>query len=104
MCSRISQRLQGEFTAELATLRGRVDAVENRAEILESQQFSTTTKLSGEAIFAISDVLTGDSDPFRVGVPPNSTIFANRVRLNLTSSFTGQDELKIRLQAGSTMN
>ena len=96
------QRLQGEFTAELATLRGRVDAVENRAEILESQQFSTTTKLSGEAIFAISDVLTGDSDPFRVGVPPNSTIFANRVRLNLTSSFTGQDELKIRLQAGST--
>ena len=79
-----------------------MDAVENRAEILESQQFSTTTKLSGEAIFAISDVLTGDSDPFRVGVPPNSTIFANRVRLNLTSSFTGQDELKIRLQAGST--
>jgi hypothetical protein len=96
------QRLQGEFTAELATLRGRVDTVENRAGILESQQFSTTTKLSGEAIFAISDVLTGDSDPFRVGVPPNSTIFANRVRLNLTSSFTGQDELKIRLQAGST--
>jgi len=96
------QRLKEEFTAELATLRGRVDAVENRAEILESQQFSTTTKLSGEAIFAISDVLTGDSDPFRVGVPPNSTIFANRVRLNLTSSFTGQDELKIRLQAGST--
>ena len=96
------QRLQEEFTAELATLRGRVDAVENRAEILESQQFSTTTKLSGEAIFAITDVLSGDSDPFGVGVPRNSTIFANRVRLNLVSSFTGQDELKIRLQAGST--
>ncbi|MTJ06764.1 MULTISPECIES: iron uptake porin [unclassified Anabaena] len=96
------QRLKEEFTPELATLRGRVDAVENRAEILESQQFSTTTKLSGEAIFAITDVLSGDSDPFGVGVPRNSTIFANRVRLNLVSSFTGQDELKIRLQAGST--
>ncbi|MEA5579311.1 iron uptake porin [Anabaena sp. UHCC 0451] len=96
------QRLKEEFTPELATLRGRVDAVENRAEMLESQQFSTTTKLSGEAIFAVTDVLSGDSDPFGVGVPRNSTIFANRVRLNLVSSFTGQDELKIRLQAGST--
>ncbi|TAF05564.1 MAG: porin [Nostocales cyanobacterium] len=96
------QRLQEEFTAELATLRGRVDAVESRSATLESQQFSTTTKLSGEAIFAITDVLSGDSDPFKVGVPRNSTILANRVRLNLVSSFTGQDELKIRLQAGST--
>lgn len=96
------QRLQEEFTAELATLRGRVDAVESRTATLESQQFSTTTKLSGEAIFAITDVLSGDSDPFKVGVPRNSTILANRVRLNLVSSFTGQDELKIRLQAGST--
>ncbi|MFM6266309.1 MAG: iron uptake porin, partial [Dolichospermum sp.] len=68
------QRLQEEFTAELATLRGRVDAVESRTATLESQQFSTTTKLSGEAIFAITDVLSGDSDPFKVGVPRNSTI------------------------------
>jgi hypothetical protein len=96
------QRLQEEFTAELATLRGRVDALEARTATLETQQFSTTTKLSGEVIFAITDVLSGDSDPFGVGVPRNSTIFANRVRLNLLSSFTGKDELKIRLQAGST--
>ncbi|NET01234.1 MAG: iron uptake porin [Sphaerospermopsis sp. SIO1G2] len=96
------QRLQEEFSGELATLRGRVDAVESRTEMLESQQFSTTTKLYGEAIFAITDVLSGDSDPFNLGLTPNSTIFANRVRLNLVSSFTGQDQLKIRLQAGST--
>ncbi|MEA5617256.1 iron uptake porin [Cronbergia sp. UHCC 0137] len=96
------QRLQAEFTAELATLRGRIDVVENRTAIVENQQFSTTTKLSGEAILAVTDVLSGDSDPFGVGVPRNSTILANRVRLNLISSFTGKDELKIRLQAGST--
>ncbi|MDB9304261.1 MULTISPECIES: iron uptake porin [Cyanophyceae] len=96
------QRLQEEFSAELATLRGRVDSLESRTAVLESQQFSTTTKLSGEVILALTDVLTGDSDPFGVGVPRNSTILANRVRLNLVSSFTGQDELKIRLQAGST--
>lgn len=96
------QRLQEEFSAELATLRGRVDSLESRTAVLESQQFSTTTKLSGEVILALTDVLTGDTDPFAVGVPRNSTILANRVRLNLVSSFTGQDELKIRLQAGST--
>lgn len=96
------QRLQEEFNSELASLRRRVDTLENRTEMLESQQFSTTTKLYGEAIFAVTDVLSGDSDPFGVGVTRNSTIFANRVRLNLISSFTGKDQLKIRLQAGST--
>ncbi|WP_323196564.1 iron uptake porin [Nodularia harveyana] len=98
----ILQRLQAEFSSELANLRRRVDAVESQAAALESQQFSTTTKLSGEAIFAITDVFSGDSDPFGVGVSRNNTIFANRIRLNLISSFTGKDELKIRLQSGST--
>ncbi|PMB23402.1 iron uptake porin, partial [Fischerella thermalis] len=45
------QRLQEEFSAELATLRGRVDALEARTAELEANQFSTTTKLVGEAIF-----------------------------------------------------
>lgn len=96
------QRLQAAFRDELATLQGRIDAVEYRTGILEGQQFSTTTKLSGEAIFAVTDVLSGDSDPFGVGVGRNNPIFANRIRLNLISSFTGRDQLKIRLQSGST--
>ncbi|HEY9805809.1 MAG TPA: iron uptake porin, partial [Candidatus Obscuribacterales bacterium] len=37
------QRLQEEFSAELATLRGRVDALEARTAELEANQFSTTT-------------------------------------------------------------
>src|SRR6476661_6670986 len=37
------QRLQEEFAAELATLRGRVDALESRTSELEANQFSTTT-------------------------------------------------------------
>ncbi|MFM5983537.1 MAG: iron uptake porin, partial [Sphaerospermopsis kisseleviana] len=48
------QRLQEEFSAELATLRGRVDALEARTAELEANQFSTTTKLRGEAIFSVS--------------------------------------------------
>ena len=48
------QRLQQEFTIELATLRGRVDALEARTAELEATQFSTTTKLTGQAIFAVN--------------------------------------------------
>src|SRR6476469_8865160 len=54
------QRLQEEFSAELATLRGRVDALEARTAELEANQFSTTTKSEGEAIFSISDSFGGD--------------------------------------------
>ncbi|MEG4233419.1 iron uptake porin [Microcoleus sp. Pol11C3] len=47
------QKLQEEFAAELATIRGRVDVLEARTSELEANQFSTTTKLSGFTIFGI---------------------------------------------------
>ena len=53
-------KLREEFQGELATLRGKVDALEYRTEALEANQFSTTAKLKGEAIFAVSDVFGGD--------------------------------------------
>ncbi|BAY87528.1 carbohydrate-selective porin OprB [Calothrix parasitica NIES-267] len=89
------QRLQEEFSAELATLRGRVDALEARTAELESNQFSTTTKLAGEAIFALTDAF-GDS----VG-DNNNTVFQNRIRLDLQTSFTGKDVLHTRLATGN---
>jgi hypothetical protein len=100
------QRLQEEFSAELATLRGRVDALEARTAELEANQFSTTTKLVGEAIFNISDIFGSDDRAVPSGVNQataqdldSNTIFANRVRLNLNSSFFGTDQLQTRLQA-----
>lgn len=89
------QRLQEEFQAELATLRGRVDAVEARTTELEANQFSTTTKLVGEAIFAVTDSF-GDNDN-------NNTVFQNRVRLDLQTSFTGKDVLHTRIAAGNAV-
>ena len=90
------QRLQEEFSAELATLRGRVDAVEARTAELEANQFSTTTKLVGEAIFAVTDVFGGNTGD------ANNTVFQDRVRLDLQSSFTGKDVLHTRLAAGNS--
>ncbi len=89
------QRLQEEFSAELATLRGRVDALEARTAELEANQFSTTTKLVGEAIFAVTDIFGGNTGDV------NNTVFQDRVRLDLQTSFTGKDVLHTRLAAGN---
>ncbi|MEG4367328.1 iron uptake porin, partial [Microcoleus sp. C2C3] len=95
----ILQRLQEEFAAELATLRGRVDGLEARTAELEANQFSTTTKLAGEAIFALSDTFVGDGIDFDDDQDDTVTNLGYRVRLNLNTSFTGRDLLKTRLQA-----
>ncbi|MEH2422472.1 MAG: iron uptake porin [Nostoc sp.] len=90
------QRLQEEFSAELATLRGRVDSLEARTAELEANQFSTTTKLVGEAVFAVSDAFGGNTGD------ANKTVFQDRVRLDLQTSFTGRDVLHTRLSAGNS--
>lgn len=90
------QRLQEEFAAELATLRGRVDALEARTDELEANQFSTTTKLSGTALFNVAAEF-GD-------VASDQATFGYRVRQNFDSSFTGDDRLRVRLQARNIEN
>jgi len=98
----ILQRLQEEFAAELATLRGRVDGLEARTAELEANQFSTTTKLAGEAIFAVSDTFVGDG--IRLEDDRTVTNLGYRVRLNFNTSFTGRDLLRTRLQALNVAN
>lgn len=97
------QRLQEEFQAELNTLRGRVDALEADVAELEANQFSTTTKLRGQVDFHLGvpfDAATyGGLDEFGIG--DTSTTFVSRARLNFDTSFTGEDRLRIRLQASS---
>ncbi|BAZ86261.1 iron uptake porin [Dolichospermum compactum] len=98
------QRLQEEYSTELATIRGQVDALEARTGELEANQFSTTTKLSGEAIFSVSQAF-GDKVAVASGAPTrdadNNATFSDRVRLTLNTSFTGKDQLQTRLNAGN---
>ena len=90
------RRLSQEFEAELATLGGRVDELESRTAVLEDNQFSTTTKLQGEVAFSLAEAYGDDVD--------SEFVFADRVRLQLVSSFTGQDKLFTRLTAGNIDN
>lgn len=95
----VVKRLQEEFAAELSALRGRVEALEVRTATLEKQQFSTTTRLGGEVVLALSSLLAGDNA--RGEEATRSTILGNRVRLNFDTSFTGEDLLRTRLQASN---
>lgn len=88
------KRLVDQFQAELTTLGTRVDNLENRISPLEENQFSTTTKLEGNVIFALLGA-TGDNNL----VVEDQLAFGHRTRLNLNSSFTGDDNLLVRLQA-----
>ncbi|NJN71555.1 MAG: iron uptake porin [Limnothrix sp. RL_2_0] len=90
------RRLVEEFEAELATLGARVDDIEGRVEFLEDNQFSTTTKLVGEVAFVLADAF-GDSTSAE-------TVFHDKVRLTLVTSFTGKDKLYTRLTAGNSEN
>jgi hypothetical protein len=93
------QRLAQEFQAELATLGTRVDNLESRTKFLEDNQFSTTTKLTGEVVFGLAGVATGDDA--NGNEIDKITILGNRTRLNLYSSFTGKDTLYALLSAGN---
>jgi Carbohydrate-selective porin, OprB family len=48
------QRLQEEFKTELATVKGRVESLEAKTRELEAHQFSTTTKLDGSVVMALT--------------------------------------------------
>ncbi|MEI6426935.1 MAG: iron uptake porin [Pseudanabaena sp. ELA607] len=87
------QRLQSEFAADLATVRGRVNALDAKVAKLEAQQFSTTTKLNGEVIALLVGSTTSGKGS------TNNTTLGYRTRLNLNTSFTGKDNLNIRLSA-----
>ena len=93
------QRLQEEFAAELATLRGRVDALEAETAELRAQQFSTTTKLRGQvdANLVVPFDTIGNDDENSLD---DTAAFTARARLNFDASFTGNDRLRVRLQSG----
>lgn len=93
------QRLQDDFAAQLASLRGRVDSLESRIDTVEAQQFSTTTKLEGAVIFSLYGIAAGDRAD---GINADRvTGFGHRTRLEFLSSFSGEDQLLIRLQSSN---
>jgi hypothetical protein len=91
------KRLANEFAAELAVLKGRVDGLDAKVAELEATQFSTTTKLRGEASFVLGNV----DDYQTKGGDITHTAFNYDLRLSLDTSFTGKDLLRTRLRSAN---
>lgn len=83
------KRLETDYRLPLAQLRDRFNDISDRVNNLEANQFSTTTKLQGEVIFAITE-----------GRKANPTL-VSRQRLNFITSFNPSDRLVTQLEAGS---
>jgi Carbohydrate-selective porin, OprB family/S-layer homology domain len=94
-----ARRLSQEFEAELATLETRVDKIETQTALLEDHQFSTTTKLTGEAVFSVGHIFTGENANGQE--LDSEVVFGNRSRLAFNASFTGEDLLLAQLTAGN---
>ena len=76
-------RLANDFAKELSILKGRVASVEKGIKSVEAQQFSTTTKLRGEATFVL-----GGLDGGRTTTSGNigNTAFNYDLRLSFDTS------------------
>ncbi len=98
-------RLQADFAAELAQLRGRVDSLEDRVAFLEDHQFSTTTKLSGRVEMSMVQAF-GDRQAVPSGNEPTEgldtqVILGGTAILYLDTSFSGEDLLSATLVGGN---
>jgi len=106
------QRLMNEFQVELQTLGTRVDKLEGRTTRLEDNQFSTTTKIFGQAIFGIQGRSNNKFDYF-LNRRDNGTPFTDQgtninlvdnVQLSLFTQLSPRSLLLTGLVAGNGNN
>ncbi len=95
-----TQRFDGntfvnEVNEDLANLKGRVDGLEAQQNNFEAGSFSDTTTLDGKAIFTLGQADT-DDDNYTGKIQGMYTY-----TMNLNSSFTGDDNLYVRIKSGN---
>ena len=91
-----SKTFINEVSEDIANLKGRVDGLEAQQNELEAGSFSDTTTLDGKAIFAVGAV---DSES---GELSEATMFQYTYQMNLNTSFSGDDNLYVRLKSGNS--
>jgi|KNS5DCM_BmetaT_FD_contig_71_1617673_length_1405_multi_3_in_0_out_0_1 hypothetical protein len=91
-----ASRLADEFGSEMAILKGRVDGLEYKVNELSAGQFSSTTKLSGGAVFTVGAV-----DGVEAATQGENLHGQYAFGLDLNTSFTGQDDLYVGLETGN---
>jgi len=90
-----SSTFTNKISEDLANLKGRVDGLEVKQSEFEAGSFTDTTTMDGKAIMWIGGVDGGDN---LGGVETVGTGYT--YTMNLNTSFTGDDNLYVRLKAG----
>ena len=84
-----------EVSEDIAILKGRVDGLEAQQNEFEAGGFSDTTVMNGKAIFDVGGVENSSGDL------SEAIGFQYTYQLNLNTSFTGDDDLYVRLKTGN---
>ena len=84
-----------QVSEDIAILKGRVDGLEAQQNEFEAGGFSDTTVMNGKAIFDIGGVENSS------GNLSEAVGFQYTYQLNLNTSFTGDDDLYVRLKTGN---
>ncbi len=90
------QQVVDEFVSEMTKLKNRIDLLEGKFNQLSANQFSSTTKLSGNATF------TFGASTWERGSTDSEAFHSNySYKLFLNTSFSGNDFLRLSLEAGN---
>ena len=90
-----SNTFVNEVNEDLAILKGRVDGLEAQQNNFEAGSFSDTTTLDGSVVFSVGS--TDTDDDFYTGAVKSNYTYT----WNLNSSFTGDDNLYVGIEAGN---
>ena len=91
-----SKTFINEVSEDIADLKGRVDGLEAQQNNFEAGAFSSTTTMDGKAIMWIGGVDGGDT----LGGGTEAVGTGYTYTMNLNTSFSGDDNLYVRLKAG----
>ena len=96
-----SKTFINEVSEDIAKLKGRVDGLEAQQNNFEAGAFSSTTSMDGKAIFWIGGVDGADNlNDSSLGDGKETVGTGYTYTMNLNTSFTGDDNLYVRLKAG----
>jgi len=91
-----SKTFINEVSEDIAILKGRVDGLEVKQKEFEAGGFSDTTVMDQKVVFDIGVMDFSETDDTN-----EQTQFAYSYRMNLNTSFTGDDNMYIRILSGN---
>ena len=92
-----SKTFLNEVKEDLAKINSRVDGLEARQNNFEAGGFSDTTAMDGKAVFTVGALDAPEGE----ATLTESALFQYMYVMNLNTSFTGDDNLYVRIKTGN---